>query len=52
MIDLLDELERPLMELGETRSQIEYLERLADQDSLATVANRRAFMLELARAIA
>jgi len=52
MIRLLDELERLRMELGETRSRIEYLERLADQDALAPVANRRAFMRELGRAIA
>lgn len=52
MIKLLDELERLRMELGETRSRIEYLERLADQDALSPVVNRRAFMRELSRAIA
>jgi len=52
MIKLLDELERLRMELGETRSRIKYLERLIDQDSLAPVVNRRAFMCELGRAIA
>ena len=51
MTRLLDELERLRMELGETRSRIEYLERLADQDALAPVANRRAFMRELGRSI-
>jgi len=30
-------------------SRIEYLEQLADQDSLAPVANRRAFVPELSR---
>lgn len=49
---LLDELERLRIELSETRSRIEYLERLADQDALAPVANRRAFMRELGRTIA
>ena len=34
MVRLLDELERLRLELGETRSRIEYLERLADQDAL------------------
>jgi len=52
MIRLLDELERLRVELSETRSRIEYLERLADQDALAPVANRRAFMRELGRTIA
>ncbi len=52
IIRLLDELERLRIELGETRSRIEYLERLADQDALAPVANRRAFMRELGRTIA
>lgn len=52
MVRLLDELERLRLELGETRSRIEYLERLADQDALAPVANRRAFMRELGRSIA
>jgi diguanylate cyclase (GGDEF)-like protein len=52
IIRLLDELERLRVELSETRSRIEYLERLADQDALAPVANRRAFMRELGRTIA
>jgi diguanylate cyclase (GGDEF)-like protein len=52
MVRLLDELERLRLELGETRSRIEHLERLADQDALAPVANRRAFMRELGRSIA
>jgi len=52
MIRLLDELERLWVELAENRSRIEYLERLADQDALAPVANRRAFTRELGRTIA
>lgn len=52
IVRLLDELERLRVELSETRSRIEYLERLADQDALAPVANRRAFMRELGRTIA
>lgn len=36
-------------ELEETRQRIGYLEQLADQDSLAPVLNRRAFIRELSR---
>ena len=49
---LLDDVERLRHELFDTRSRIEYLERLTDQDALAPVANRRAFMRELNRTIA
>lgn len=39
-------------ELAEARARIAQLERLADEDSLAPVANRRAFVRELSRMIA
>jgi diguanylate cyclase (GGDEF)-like protein len=46
--------ERELMqrELAEARARIALLERLADEDSLAPIANRRAFVRELSRMIA
>ena len=40
------------MQLDQSRQRIPYLEQLADQDSLAPVANRRAFLLELSRIMA
>jgi len=39
-------------ELREARARIVQLERLADEDSLAPIANRRAFVRELSRMIA
>src|SRR5262249_62207428 len=39
-------------ELADARSRIALLERLADEDSLAPIANRRAFLRELSRMIA
>ncbi len=44
-----DELRR---ELAEARAQISQLERLADEDALTPIANRRAFVRELTRMIA
>jgi diguanylate cyclase (GGDEF)-like protein len=46
--------ERELMqrELEDARARIALLERLADEDSLAPIANRRAFVRELSRMIA
>ncbi len=52
IIRLLEDVERLRQELFNTRSRIEYLERLTDQDALTPVANRRAFMRELDRTIA
>jgi diguanylate cyclase (GGDEF)-like protein len=48
------EAERVAMqrELEEARTRIAHLERLADEDSLAPIANRRAFVRELSRMIA
>jgi len=39
-------------ELAEARKRIAHLERLADEDALAPIANRRAFVRELSRMIA
>ncbi|HTQ33949.1 MAG TPA: GGDEF domain-containing protein [Stellaceae bacterium] len=39
-------------ELDDARARIAQLERLADEDSLAPIANRRAFVRELGRMIA
>src|SRR5882672_5959586 len=39
-------------ELQDARTRIAQLERLADEDSLAPIANRRAFVRELSRMIA
>jgi diguanylate cyclase (GGDEF)-like protein len=48
------EAEREAMrrELEDARARIALLERLADEDSLAPIANRRAFVRELGRMIA
>ena len=45
------EVENLRSDLDQSRARIEYLERLADQDTLAPVANRRAFVRELSRVI-
>lgn len=46
---LMAEVDRMRQELDENLARVEYLEQLADQDSLAPVANRRAFVRELSR---
>jgi diguanylate cyclase (GGDEF)-like protein len=46
---LMAEVDTLRQELDQSMSRIEYLEQLADQDSLAPVANRRAFVRELSR---
>ena len=51
IMTLMEEVARLLEELNGTRGRIEHLERLADQDSLVPVYNRRAFLRELTRAI-
>lgn len=52
LMRLMQEVESLRRELEESRQRIAYLEQLADQDSLAPVANRRAFVRELSRTIA
>jgi diguanylate cyclase (GGDEF)-like protein len=49
---LLDELNELRGELAVTQSRLAEMERLADEDALAPISNRRAFLRELARAIA
>ncbi|MEQ8369760.1 MAG: GGDEF domain-containing protein [Alphaproteobacteria bacterium] len=49
---LMAEVERLRNELAEQTRRIGYLERLADEDSLVPVANRRAFVRELGRMFA
>jgi diguanylate cyclase (GGDEF)-like protein len=49
LLGLLGEVEQLRRELGEARARIGYLEKLADEDPLMPVANRRAFMRELTR---
>ncbi len=48
---LMEEVARLREELNNNRGRIQHLERLADQDSLLPVYNRRAFVRELTRAI-
>lgn len=49
IIGLLGEVDQLRRELGEARARIGHLERLADEDPLMPVANRRAFVRELTR---
>ena len=49
IMGLLAEVDQLRRDLGEARSRIGYLERLADEDPLMPVANRRAFVRELTR---
>jgi len=49
MMNLMAEVEQLRRELGEARARIGYLERLADEDPLMPIANRRAFVRELTR---
>jgi diguanylate cyclase (GGDEF)-like protein len=49
---LMEEVESLRRELDQSRQRITYLEQLADQDALAPVANRRAFVRELTRIMA
>jgi diguanylate cyclase (GGDEF)-like protein len=49
---LVEEREALRRELADARTQIAQLERLADEDALTPIANRRAFVRELTRMIA
>lgn len=49
---LMEEVDSLRRELEQSRQRIAYLEQLADQDALAPVANRRAFVRELSRIMA
>ena len=48
---LLDEVARLRQELDHTRKRIQHLERVADEDAMLPIANRRAFVRELSRVI-
>ena len=48
---LLDEVAKLRDELDRTRKRIAHLERLADEDAMLPIANRRAFVRELTRLI-
>ena len=49
IMGLMAEVDTLRRELGEARQRIGYLERLADEDPLMPIANRRAFVRELTR---
>lgn len=49
IVKLMAEVERLRQRVEEQTARIAYLEQLADQDTLAPVANRRAFVRELSR---
>jgi diguanylate cyclase (GGDEF)-like protein len=48
---LMQEVDRLRRELEGSRRRIEHLERLADEDTLVPLANRRAFVRELSRMV-
>lgn len=49
LMRLMEEVQSLRQELAQSRQRIEQLERLADQDPLTPVPNRRAFVRELSR---
>lgn len=49
---LMHEVQRMRQELEKAEKRVTYLEKLADEDSLVPVANRRAFVRELSRMVA
>ncbi len=51
IMTLMEEVARLREDLKNSQGRIQHLERLADQDSLVPVYNRRAFVRELTRAI-
>lgn len=51
IMSLMAEVARLREELNRNRGRIDHLEKLADQDSLLPIYNRRAFVRELTRAI-
>jgi len=52
LLGLMGEVEQLRRQLDEAKSRIGYLERLADEDALMPIANRRAFIRELSRMMA
>ena len=51
IMTLMEEVERLRRDLAGAQTRLSQLEQLADQDTLAPVANRRAFVRELSRII-
>jgi diguanylate cyclase (GGDEF)-like protein len=51
MMALLAEIDQLRRDLGDARGRIDFLERLADEDPLIPIANRRAFLREVTRMI-
>ena len=49
---LMTEVQSMREELSQARHRISYLEKLADEDTLVPVANRRAFVREMSRMVA
>jgi len=49
---LMTEVQWMREELSQARNRINYLEKLADEDTLVPVANRRAFVREMSRMVA
>lgn len=52
IMSLLQEVDRLRQELEDGKKRVAFLEKLADQDGLVPIANRRAFVRELSRMIA
>jgi diguanylate cyclase (GGDEF)-like protein len=52
LMGLLGEVDRLRRDVEEARNRIAHLERLADEDTLMPIANRRAFVRELSRMMA
>lgn len=52
IMQLMAEVDQLRRDLERSQERIAFLERLADQDALAPVANRRAFVRELSRVMA
>jgi diguanylate cyclase (GGDEF)-like protein len=51
MMALLAEIDQLRRDLSDARGRIDFLERLADEDPLIPIANRRAFLREVTRMI-
>jgi diguanylate cyclase (GGDEF)-like protein len=51
LLALMEEVQQLRGELQDSKARISYLERLADEDSLTPLANRRAFVRELGRMV-
>src|SRR5919197_911150 len=52
LLQLMGEVDQLRRQLDESRARIAFLERLADEDALMPIANRRAFIRELSRMMA